>query len=78
MFENTKSQSDAEQLLRPTGELGKFVAGYAGPDCALVDGLYYALAHFLKDTRAQGVRDAEVTERKFSFFVARFLKYMVL
>ena len=26
----------------------------------------------------QWVRDAEVTERKFSFFVARFLKYMVL
>ena len=27
---------------------------------------------------AAGVRDAEVTERKFSFFVARFLKYMIL
>src|ERR1039457_1418705 len=52
MFENTKSQSDAEQLLRPGGKLKEFVAGYAEVDRTLVVGLYYALAHFLTDTRA--------------------------
>jgi hypothetical protein len=65
MFENIKSESDANQLLRNSGKFRQFVNSYDGVDRILVVGLYHALRYFLLD---EGVNIYDVPDKRISYY----------
>jgi len=51
-FVGIATEGDAEALFHQRGALTQFVANYKGADLVLVEGLYYALKHFILNPQA--------------------------